>query len=359
MKAKPDENSIGGGKVKSSRVLKLIIALVLVGTLVAVGACKAEPAPTETFDWTITTVTHMEEYANKIFVKWAERISERTGGNLDIKVRAVIELGYKGPEQLREVKAGAVEGSISPEGYVQGDEPAIGVTWLPFLTPDWESGRAGYEAIKPLIDEVLQEKWNCKLMWMHPFPEIAIHTTTKEIKTLDDFEGLKLRSPGGYWAQAIELAGGAAALIPQDDTYTALQRGTVDGALTSFQTFVNLSWYEACGVSNRIPFVATTGTLTYFNLDAWNSLPDNYQKIVLDECQKVEDELWARSKTVDADLHFPVLEARDHVLVTPEPKLVSEWAELCKPLWQQWAERGGDTTKAILEAYAKAVGASY
>lgn len=344
--------------MKSLNSLKLVMALVLVGIFIVVGAFNGWAGPKK-FNWTITTVTHMKEYQNEIFVKWAERISKRTNGSLNIKVRTVLELGYKGIEQLREVKSGAVQWAISPEGYIQGDEPAMGVTWLPFLTPSWESGRPAYEAAKPLIAKVLQNKWNCRLMWMHTFPEIAIHTTTKEIRTLDDFKGLKLRSPGGYWAQAIEAAGGAAALIPQDDTYTALQRGTVDGALTSFQTFVNLSWYEACHVSNRIPFVATVGTASYVNLDAWKSLPDEYQKIVLEECQKVENELWARSKTVDADLHFPPLEKRNHNFVTPAPELAKEWAELCKPIWKKWAERGGETTQAIIKAYAKAAGSSY
>jgi len=344
--------------MKKSNVLKWVTGLALVGTFIIVGAVNGGAAPKK-FNWTLTTVTHTKEYQGQIFLNWAQRVSERTNGNLDIKVRMVSELGYNGTEQLREVKSGAVQWAVSPEGYVQGDEPAIGVTWLPFITPSRERGRSGFEAVKPLIDKVLQKKWNSRLMWMNPFPEIAIHTTKREIHTLNDFKGLKLRSPGGYWAQAVQASGGAAVLIPLDDTYTALAQGTVDGAVTSFETFVNLSWYEVCHVSNKISFAEAAGTVSYVNLNAWNSLPDDYKKILLEECQKVEDELWARAKTVDADLHFPMLKQRNQKFVTTAPKLAEEWMKLCRPIWKHWAERGGETTEAIIKAYTKGVGISY
>ena len=61
--------------MKSSNVLKLGMALVLVGIFIVVGTFKVGAAPKK-FTWTATTVTHMKEYQNETFVKWAERVSE-------------------------------------------------------------------------------------------------------------------------------------------------------------------------------------------------------------------------------------------------------------------------------------------
>jgi len=344
--------------MKNSIFLKLVFALVLIVTFITMGAFNVWAAP-EKFNWTLAVETQMGNYTNEVYAEGIERILERTNGNLDIKMRTCLELGYSGKEQLREVKKGSVQWAIVPEGYIQGDEPVIGLTWLPFLTPSWESGRAGYEAIKPLMNNVLQKKWNCRLMWMHPFPEIAVHTNKREIRTLDDFKGLKLRVPGGYWAQAVEAAGGVAVNIPMGDTYTALSRGTVDGVITSFQSLVENSWAESCPVSSRMPFVAVAGTLSFLNLDDWNSLPEDYQKIVLEECQKMEDELWLKSKSIDEEKHFPELEKYNHKFVVSDPELTKKWSKLCKPIWEKWIERGGETNQAIMEAYLKAVGISH
>jgi TRAP-type mannitol/chloroaromatic compound transport system substrate-binding protein len=49
----------------------------------------------------------------------------------------------------------------------------------------------------------------------------------REINTLSDFQGLKMRMPG-LGAKVLEKAGGSSVLIPGGELYTALERGVID-----------------------------------------------------------------------------------------------------------------------------------
>lgn len=52
----------------------------------------------------------------------------------------------------------------------------------------------------------------------------------KEIKTVDDLKGLKMRLGGGVFGEAMAKLGVVAQNIPAGDVYTALEKGTLDAA---------------------------------------------------------------------------------------------------------------------------------
>jgi TRAP-type mannitol/chloroaromatic compound transport system substrate-binding protein len=103
----------------------------------------------------------------------------------------------------------------------------------------------------------------------------------KEIKTVADLQGLKMRI-GGFAGQALQKLG----LVPQQiaggDIYPALERGTIDAA-----EWVGPYDDEKLGFNKVAPFYYYPGfweggpALHFFiNLQKWNELPKNYQAIV-------------------------------------------------------------------------------
>jgi len=308
-------------------------------------------------DWILTSAAHKGEPVLEPFLVMIDNIRERTGGKFNIQQRSFSELGYKGTEQLREVKKGAVPFASIPAGYVQADEPTVGTTWLPFLAPDFWLGRAGASAVTPLLDAVLQEKWNAKLLGHTAYPPGALFVS-KEVRTLDDLKGLKIRVSGGLFFKALELSGAVGVTMPQDDVYTALQRGTVEGAMTSFSTFFNLSWNEVCKFATLVDIAPGVGVINVVNLDAWDSLPDNFKLVLIEEYWRCQDAVWDWGGTVNQKEFLPVAKEMGIKVVAPEPEMLDEWAESCRPLWEEWANQGGETTQALLKAYMEAIGRS-
>jgi TRAP-type mannitol/chloroaromatic compound transport system substrate-binding protein len=107
----------------------------------------------------------------------------------------------------------------------------------------------------------------------------------KEINSIGDFRGLKIRS-GGLGSKVLSEVGATPVQIPLGEVPQALQSGAVDGAdfvgpfndmafgLHKVAKFYYWpGWMEPCGVLD-----------TFINLDAWNSLSDDLKEIVKGGC---------------------------------------------------------------------------
>ncbi len=102
----------------------------------------------------------------------------------------------------------------------------------------------------------------------------------KEINTVQDLQGLKIRIPG-FGGKVMERLGALPQAIPGGDIFVSLERGAVDAA-----EWVGAYDDEKLGLNKAAPFYYYPGwwepgpTLdTYVNLDAWNKLPKVYQEI--------------------------------------------------------------------------------
>lgn len=64
------------------------------------------------------------------------------------------------------------------------------------------------------------------------------------IKVPSDLKGLKLRSEGKLSAQFLKSEGATPVAMDSSEVYTAMQRGTLDGAVSGLSSFVSRKWYE-------------------------------------------------------------------------------------------------------------------
>jgi TRAP-type mannitol/chloroaromatic compound transport system substrate-binding protein len=102
----------------------------------------------------------------------------------------------------------------------------------------------------------------------------------KEINTVEDIQGLKMRI-GGWAGKTIQKLGGVPQQIAGGDIYPALEKGTIDAA-----EWVGPYDDEKLGFNKIAKYYYYPGwwegatALHYFiNLEKWNSLPKNYQAI--------------------------------------------------------------------------------
>jgi TRAP-type mannitol/chloroaromatic compound transport system substrate-binding protein len=103
----------------------------------------------------------------------------------------------------------------------------------------------------------------------------------KEIKTVEDLKGLKMRI-GGWAGATLQKLGVVPQQIAGGDIYPALEKGTIDAA-----EWVGPYDDEKLGFNKVAPFYYYPGwweggTANHFliNLPKWNELPKNYQAIL-------------------------------------------------------------------------------
>ena len=159
----------------------------------------------------------------------AKFVSEATDGKFQIQTFAGGEI-VPPLQALDAVQNGTVEMGHTAMYYYIGKDP----TWALFCAHPFGLNARQQNAWfydgegQKLIDE-FAAKYNCKAL-------LAGNTGTqmggwfrKEVKTVDDFKGLKFRI-GGWAGKTIAKLGGVPQLIGGGDIYPALEKGVIDAA---------------------------------------------------------------------------------------------------------------------------------
>jgi TRAP-type transport system periplasmic protein len=114
----------------------------------------------------------------------------------------------------------------------------------------------------------------------------------KPITKLDDLKGLKLRTAAKY-DKMMKKLGIVPVTIEFGETYTALQRGTVDGFGWPTIGPRDWGWLDNIKYVIDIPFYARQNTLILMNLDTWQKLPKDVQDKIINITIKFEPEMKA------------------------------------------------------------------
>ena len=109
----------------------------------------------------------------------------------------------------------------------------------------------------------------------------------KPLRSFEDFNGIKLRMPGGLIAEVFDAAGAKTTLLSGDQVYPALSTGAIDaadfaGPATNFNLgFANAAKYIIIGPPGT-PCIHQPVDLhcVLVNLEKWNALPKNLQQVV-------------------------------------------------------------------------------
>ena len=154
-------------------------------------------------------------------------LEERTDGKLELELYEAGAL-FKAQETFNAVSRGVIQmGTISP-AYAQDKMSLAGIaSGLPFAFRNvWEAAyfhkNMGFEDM--LREEAAEEGVYWSTDKVYPTEMVV----DRPIESMEDFEGLKIRSSGALQTFLTE-AGASASYIPGGELYTALSSGVVDG----------------------------------------------------------------------------------------------------------------------------------
>src|ERR1700686_4816321 len=211
----------------------------------------------------------------------AKYVSEATDGKFQIQTFAAGEI-VPGLQVLDAVQNGTVELGHSAQYYYIGKDP----TWALFCaTPFGLNARQQnawfYDGDGQKLIDDFGAKFNVKCLLAGNTGCQMGGWFSKEIKTAEDFNGLKMRI-GGWAGKTLQKLGCIPQQIGGGDIYPALEKGTIDAAewvgpyddeKLGFYKIVKYyyypGWWEG-GTANHLQI----------NLGKWNELPKNYQAVV-------------------------------------------------------------------------------
>ena len=222
--------------------------------------------------------------------RFAKALHDMSDGRLEVKVFAAGEL-VGALECFDATSTGAADMYHAAEYYWQGKSKAFSFfTAVPWgMTAAEIMGWVEFGGGQELWDN-LSAQFNIK-----PFQAGNTGHQTggwfkKEINSLEDFKGLKMRMPG-LGAEVIRRLGGAAVRLSGGEIYQALQSGSIDATEwvgpwndLAFGFYREAPHYYAPGFHEPGAALAIG-----INLDVWNSLTASDQIMVKTACKAAND----------------------------------------------------------------------
>lgn len=273
------------------------------------------------------------------YEKWGKEIEKRSNGQVKCEFYWAQSL-LKAVDSLKGTSAGIADVSVDVAAYHPTDTPFATVGELGYLTSKVD---APAKAMTDLYNEIPAfrdqfERHNVKVMFFEPFvPNIM--GFTKQVRTLEDLKGMKIRALG-LLNEVVAKLGGTPLAIPIPELYEAVSRGVIEGftglginGIKGFKLHEVAKYYLDPGYGNY-----TTFTII-FNMDKWNSLPPNIRNIIQevnDEAIEMFIDLYAKE-----DMRFvePVIKAGCDFYTLPSDE-VKRWKSRVVPdIWNSWVEK--------------------
>ena len=218
-------------------------------------------------------------------VRFQNQISKVSGKNIQIKF---FEPGALVPalEVFDAVSSGSVDAGWSTPGYWAGKVPALPLFAAVPFGPSAQEYMAWiyYGGGKQLFEEIYA-KHNIKGIFCGVIPPEASGWFRKEIKSIQDLKGMKMRF-FGLGAKVMEKIGVSTQLIAGGDIFPALELGTIDATEFSMPAVdLDLGFYQVAK-HYYFPGWHQQSTLQelMINMDKWNSLSDTQKAQIETTC---------------------------------------------------------------------------
>ncbi|MBN9067643.1 MAG: TRAP transporter substrate-binding protein, partial [Rhizobiales bacterium] len=224
----------------------------------------------------------------------ADYVNEATDGNFNIQVFAAGEI-VPGLQAMDAAAAGTVEMCHTACYYFWGKDPTWALaTAVPFSLNDRQMNAWLYYGGG---NDLLNEFFGTHGLYGLPAGNTGVQMGgwyRKEINTLDDLKGLKMRI-GGFAGKIIEKLGVVPQQIAGGDIYPALEKGTLDAC-----EWVGPYDDEKLGFAKVAKYYYYPGwweggpTLhSLINLEKWNALPKPYQAALKSACEAANCDMMA------------------------------------------------------------------
>jgi tripartite ATP-independent transporter DctP family solute receptor len=220
------------------------------------------------------------------FLTWAERVKERTNGELEIQVFHSAQLGVE-EDIIEQIRQGVNVGQNTDSARLGNYIPGIAVMNGPYFVNSIE------EVIK--LNEIPTiKKWNEELATQYGLKVLSFNwvqgfrhfMTNNPIYSPADLKGLRIRTPPApIWSESVRALGAVPTAINFGEIYTAIQQKAVDGAELVYANIFGANLFEV------LKYVSETKHFLLINFEVisakwFDSLPEEYQKILVEECDR-------------------------------------------------------------------------
>src|SRR5690625_2425174 len=261
-------------------------ALCLSMPLLLGGAPSVSVAADEVYEFSIQTAVPNASLYFKLLTKFSEQIDLMSGGRL--KAEILPAGSVVGPFEILDAVSDNVvtAGYVWPNYFTGKNSAFVLFSNAPASTGldqdslvAWFYRGDGLALYQELLDEM---DLNVRPFMVQPMGPDPLGWFKEPIETLEDFRGMKFRSPPGIPGETYEAMGISAVGLPGGDIVPAAQRGVIDaaewiGPADDRNLGLQKIWkyYYLQGLHQQ-----TDVGQIFINGDFWEDLPEDLQEII-------------------------------------------------------------------------------
>lgn len=217
-------------------------------------------------------------------LKIAEEVAAATDGRIQIEVVAGGSLG--GERDTVELAMGNnLDIATAANSVMTNFIPEMAILDQAYL---WDNADQAHAAVDGPVGDLIEAKAEALGLHVIGYMESGFRNTfsTKPIESINDFQGVTIRTMENQYHQAaFEAFGAMPVAMSANDVFTALQQGTIDAAENATVNCLNNGFYE---ITKHI--TNTQHAFVYILLcmsdDAWNKIPEDLQQPFMEAVQR-------------------------------------------------------------------------
>lgn len=297
-------------------------------------------------NWNMTAEQPDSNFLTQNAREFAADVKAATNGELNINVQSNSVL-LKRPEVKRGVQQGVVQVGEMLVAAIGNEDPMFEVDSVPFLASSFDQSEKLWKATRPFLAQRL-DKQGIVLVYGSPWPPQGIYTK-KPVEQLSDLAGVRFRAYSPATSRLATLMGAVPTTVQTPEVPQAFSTGIIDAMLTSPATGVDSqAWDYVKYYYDAQVFIPQSFVI--MNKRAFQRLPENVQKAVMDAGERAEQRGWAMSREQTSKLTQTMAD-KGMVVGNLSEKLSGEMHAIGQTMTEEWLKKAGADGQQLLDAY--------
>jgi TRAP-type transport system periplasmic protein len=293
----------------------------------------------------------------KMLAPWAKKVEEDSQGKIKIDIFPSMQLGGTPPQLFDQARDGVADIVWTLPGSTPGRFPTTEVFELPFICA--QRGIVNARASQELANSFLtDEVKDVKLLsyWSHDGGHIHAN---KQIKTMDDLKGLRLRNPTRLAGEALKALGATSVGMPVPQVPESLAQRVIDGAVIPWEVVPAVKVQELVKFHTEIVGSPTLYTASFFlamNKAKYDGMPAELRAVIDKNSGMAFAELAGNMWDQEAIRVRDMVAKRGNTISVLADDEKARWIKATEPVYGAWIEqmkaRNVDGVKLIEAAKA-------
>ena len=296
----------------------------------------------------------------RLLVPWARKLEKDSGNRIRIEIFPSMQLGGSQAQLYDQAREGFADLVWTLPGATPGRFPKIEVFELPFVAN--KRAVANAQAVQAFYEARLRDEFEdvhpiC--LWAH---DRGVIHTNKQIKSLDDMKGLKLRSPTRFAGEALKALGATSIQMPITLMADALNQRAIDGCLVPWEVVPATKVQEAVKFHSDFsgsPTLYTTTFILAMNKNKYGFLPADLKKVIDQNSGQAAALMAGRMWDEQALAVEDMVVKRGNTVTQIDGADAARWQKATQPVIDAWLKSSKAINGEKLLADAKALLSKY